>query len=119
MNQQDVQLIIKFAKKLVSYSQLQGDKEAHPLENEYSDPRLGVIHTGKNIEIWVKKTPDDRPTAENRVFYAMNLDGVNYLLMVFRSGLWPKYLRQIVEKEEKPAFANIDDKELFPELEQA
>lgn len=117
MNQQDVQLIIKFAKKLVSYAQLQGNTELHPNENEYNDPHLGVINNGKNIEIWVKKDPSDRPSTDNRVFYAINLDNVNYLLMVFRQGRWPKYLRQVVEKEEKPSFANIDDQEIFPELQ--
>lgn len=117
MNQQDVQLIIKFAKKIVSYALLQGNKEQHPLENEYSDPHLGVIHTKEKIEIWVKHNPDDRPNPENRVFFATNLDEVNYLLLVFRAGRWPKYLHQLIGKEEKPSFSAIDDQNIFPDIQ--
>ncbi len=117
MNQQDIQLVIKFAKKIVSYAQLQGNTEQHPKENEYSDSRLGVIHTKERIEIWVKRNPEDRPNLENRVFFATNIDEVNYLLMVFRAGRWPKYLRQLIEKEEKPSFAAIEDQDVFPELQ--
>lgn len=113
VNTQDVQLLIKYGRKLAYYAQLKG-------ASEYTDDKFGVISTSDKLEMWIRREADERPNEDNRVFYAVKyedkLQGDNYLIMVFRPGRWPKYLQKVVGDQERFGIREIDDKDLFGEI---
>lgn len=117
MKPQDIQMVIKLARKLLGYALLPGSKPGlTTTDTTVLDAKLGVTVDDKKIEIWLRRGEDTSANDDNRVFYALNLDGENYMVLYYRQGRWTKYLLQLLQDQEKRGYAAVDDSELFPDI---
>lgn len=119
MKPQEIQIIIKMARKLVGYAGLDEHSgiEGANAKTTYLAPKLGVVSDEQKVEIWLRRDPNSSSSDGNRVFYALNLDGDNYMVMIYHVGRWVKYLQIVLQEREKRGFGPVDDADLFPEVE--
>jgi hypothetical protein len=124
MKPQDIEMVIKLARKLIGYAELDGFGSAETsAAGTYLAPKLGVTSTEERIDIWLRPNGETSANAENRVFYAFRYGQqekdptkTNFMILVYRQGLWMQYLLGLLQEKEKQGYAAAADQDLFAEL---
>jgi hypothetical protein len=124
MKPQDIEIVIKLAKKLIGYSELDGFvSEETSTTGTYLAPKLGISSSEEKIDIWLRPNGETTGNAQNRVFYAFRYASqekdptkTSYMILVYRQGLWMQYLFNLLQQKEKQGYAAVDDQAIFPDL---